>query len=87
MKVKQEYGLSEEFQSCHTGVVDGYFLEGHIPAEDIKRLLKEKPKHIIGLSVPGMPLGSPGMEQGDHKESYSVYYFTKDGEIGVWARH
>ncbi|WP_233709544.1 DUF411 domain-containing protein [Helicobacter pametensis] len=85
--MKAKYNLPRDFQSCHTGVVEGYFLEGHIPAEDIKRLLQEKPKNVIGLSVPGMPLGSPGMEQGNRKDSYRVYYFTRDGEVGVWARH
>lgn len=67
--------------------MDGYFLEGHIPAQDIQRLLQEKPDGVIGLSVPGMPIGSPGMEQGSYRESYRVFYFTKDGDVGIWARY
>lgn len=86
-EMKEKYKIPRDFQSCHTAVIEGYFLEGHIPAEDIERLLKEKPKGVVGLSVPGMPIGSPGMEQGDYKESYSVYYFKDDGSIGIWARH
>lgn len=87
MKVRSQYQLPKDFQGCHTAVIDGYFFEGHIPAEDIKRFLQEKPKGMIGLSVPGMPMGSPGMEQGKAHEAYRVYYFKDDGNIGIWANH
>lgn len=79
--------VPQELRSCHTGVYEGYFFEGHIPAEDIARFLKEKPKDVIGLAVPDMPQGSPGMEQGMGKEPYNVYYVKKDGSYGIWARH
>lgn len=93
IKTKQWWGFKDkmnvpkELRSCHTGVVDGYFLEGHIPASDVQRLLREKPKDVIGLAVPNMPQGSPGMEQGREKESYNVYYVKKDGSYGIWMRY
>ncbi|HJX09417.1 MAG TPA: DUF411 domain-containing protein, partial [Candidatus Binatia bacterium] len=72
--------------SCHTATVDGYVIEGHVPAADIKRLLKERPK-VLGLTVPDMPVGSPGMEQGSHKERYDVLTFDHAGNTSVYARH
>lgn len=69
--------VKEKFGSCHTGVINGYAIEGHVPVADIQRLVKEKPK-AIGLAVPGMPMGSPGME-GPYKDSYSVLLLTEDG--------
>ena len=72
--------------SCHTATVEGYVIEGHVPASDVKRLLKERPP-IRGLAVPGMPIGSPGMEQGSHKERYDVLTFDKQGNTSVYARH
>ncbi|WP_083986046.1 DUF411 domain-containing protein [Helicobacter enhydrae] len=87
LQLKEKHKISQELQSCHTAEVEGYFLEGHIPAEDIKRLLEEKPQGVVGLSVPGMVIGSPGMEQGWRKESYKVYFIKKDGSTGVWAQH
>ena len=59
--VKSRYGVPQRLYSCHTGVIDGYVIEGHVPADLIKRMLKERPP-IVGLAVPGMPVGSPGME-------------------------
>lgn len=71
--------------SCHTGKIGKYFLEGHIPVEDVKRLLKLK-LDVKGLAVPGMPMGSPGME-GAFKDNYKVYSIGNDGTIEVFAEH
>jgi hypothetical protein len=84
--VSQAAGLKDEDTSCHTAKVGGYTVEGHVPAADIKRMLKEKPA-IAGLSAPGMPLGSPGMEQGNTKQPYDVIAFKKDGTSTVYAKH
>ncbi|MEQ8857568.1 MAG: DUF411 domain-containing protein [Pseudomonadales bacterium] len=65
--------------SCHTAEVDGYAIEGHVPASDIRRLLQERPEGVRGLSVPGMPVGSPGMEVGDRKDPFDVVAFGEDG--------
>lgn len=83
--VKENFGVKSDLQSCHTGVVQGYVIEGHVPAADIARLLKERPK-IAGLAVPGMPVGSPGMEGGT-PEKYSVIAFDKRGGTKIFARH
>ena len=79
-------GVTNDLASCHTAKVGGYVVEGHVPAADIQRLLKEKPA-IAGIAVPGMPMGSPGMEQGGMKEPYDVIAFTKDGKKTVFAKH
>lgn len=84
-KVKSEVGVKPPYQSCHTALIDGYFIEGHVPAKDIKRLLKEKP-NAAGLTVPGMPMGSPGME-GHRKDPYSVLILQKDGSQGVYSQY
>jgi hypothetical protein len=83
-ELKEKYGVPERLYSCHTGIVNGYVIEGHVPADVIKRLLKEKPA-VVGLAVPGMPVGSPGME-GPNPESYEILTFAKDGRISVYAR-
>ncbi len=83
--VKRQMGITRDIQSCHTGEIDGYFIEGHVPASDIKRLLKEKPK-AAGLTVPGMPMGSPGME-GHRKDAYSVLLISEDGKQQVFSKH
>ncbi len=83
--VSKAAGLKEEDTSCHTAKVGNYTVEGHVPAADIKRMLKEKPA-IAGIAAPGMPQGSPGMEQGS-KEPYDVIAFTKDGKSTVYAKH
>ena len=83
--LKARYGVPEDLQSCHTGVIDNYVIEGHVPAWDVSRLLTKHPE-AIGLSVPGMPVGSPGMEQGSHKEPYDVVLFTAT-ERRVFARY
>jgi hypothetical protein len=77
-EVKSRYQVPPDLQSCHTAVVDGYVIEGHVPATDIQRLLKERPK-AIGLVVPGMPVGSPGMDGPNH-QSYSVLLFDAAGK-------
>ncbi len=82
---KIRLGLTPKLASCHTAVVDGYVVEGHVPAQDIKRLLEERPA-IRGLAVPGMPVGSPGME-GPRKERYDVLSVEKDGSTSVYATH
>jgi hypothetical protein len=75
---RRKYGVPENLLSCHTAVVNGYAIEGHVPADDVKRLLKTRPK-AKGLAVPGMPIGSPGMEQGPRRQAYSVLLFNADG--------
>ena len=85
-KISKTAGLKDEDSSCHTSKVGDYIVEGHVPAADIKRLLKEKPA-IAGLAAPGMPMGSPGMEQGGAKEAYDVLAFKKDGTSTVFAKH
>ena len=83
--VSKAAGLKDDDVSCHTAKVGNYIVEGHVPADDIKRMLKEKPA-IAGIAAPGMPQGSPGMEQGS-KEAYDVVAFTKDGKTTVYAKH
>jgi hypothetical protein len=85
-KLRQQAGVPSRLAGCHSGKVEGYLIEGHVPASDIKRLLAEKPD-AIGLTVPGMPIGSPGMEQGDIVEPYDVLLIKKDGSTEVFARH
>ena len=82
--IKQRYKVPEALGSCHTALVGGYVVEGHVPADLITRLLKEKPK-VLGLAVPGMPIGSPGMEGGT-KEAYDVLTFDAAGKTTVFAR-
>ncbi len=84
-QVKLEHGIRRELTSCHTALVDGYVIEGHVPAEDIQRLLQERPD-VVGLAVPGMPMGSPGME-GPTSEPYNVLTFDRDGNTTVFAKH
>lgn len=84
---KIKYGLTPALASCHTAVIEGYTIEGHVPAQDIKRLLKEKPSDIIGLSVPKMPVGTPGMEHPTRKDPYKVIGFDKDGKTSVFSEY
>ena len=84
---RKKYGIPQELGSCHTGTVQGYAIEGHVPAREIKRLLKERPK-AIGLAVPGMPTGSPGMEvEGRPADKYEVMLVTADGKHSVYQRY
>ena len=84
--VSKAAGLKDADSSCHTAKIGDYTVEGHVPAADIKRMLKEKPA-IAGLAAPGMPMGSPGMEQGSTKDAYDVIAFKKDGTSTVYAKH
>ena len=79
-------GVPADLQTCHTAKVNGYIVEGHVPAADIERMLKEKPA-IAGIGVGGMPMGSPGMEQGGMKQPFNTMAFTKDGRQTVFAKH
>ena len=83
--VKQASKASSTW-SCHTSTINGYAIEGHVPAADVKRLLATKPK-AAGLAVPGMVMGSPGMEHGDHKEPYQVLLFDKAGKTKIFASY
>jgi hypothetical protein len=82
---RREAGVPDNLQSCHTAIVEGYAIEGHVPAADIHRLLKTRPK-AKGLAVPGMPLGSPGMEA-NRRDPYSVLLFQTDGRVSVFAKY
>ena len=83
--IKAKHGVPARLQSCHTSLVGGYVIEGHVPAADIRRLLKERPK-IVGLAAPGMPAGSPGMDV-PNSPGYDVLAFDKDGNTKVFASH
>ena len=83
--IKNKFGVQAKFQSCHTAKIGKYFIEGHVPAKDIKRLLKEKPD-IKGLSVPGMPMGSPGME-GHRKDKYNVVAIDKNNKHSIYSSY
>jgi hypothetical protein len=83
--IKRTLGIPDRLGACHTAIVNGYLIEGHVPAADIARLLKEKPK-VTGLAVPGMPMGSPGME-GPRTEHYQVLSFDQAGKTKIFARY
>lgn len=83
-KYKVRHGVPASLGSCHTAVIDGYVIEGHVPAADIKRLLAKRPD-VAGLAVPGMPTGSPGMS--GPPQRYNVVAFERDGDMEVFARH
>lgn len=84
--VKNSVNLPKQMTSCHTAIIDGYVIEGHVPASDIRRLLTEK-ADIAGLSVPQMPVGTPGMEMGERKDNFIVFQFNKDGKYSVYNRY
>lgn len=87
VSVKQQYQVPVELQSCHTAIVDGYVIEGHVPVEDVERLLTERPE-ITGLAVPGMPVGSPGMEvQGVEAQPYDVLAFDASGVVEIFSSY
>ena len=86
-EIKKSRGVPDQVQSCHTAVVNGYVVEGHVPAADVHRMLKEKPA-IAGIAVGGMPIGSPGMEvPGTKAQPYNVMSFDKSGATRVFAKH
>lgn len=85
--IKAENGVPIEMQSCHTAVVDGYVIEGHVPADDVVRLLNERPA-VGGLAVPGMPIGSPGMEiEGQPAQPFDVVTFDQTGQVAVFSSY
>ena len=83
-EIKAKYRVPESLFSCHTAVVENYVIEGHVPADLIYRVLKERPA-VLGLAVPGMPIGAPGME-GRNPEPYNVFTFDRNGQSKVYAR-
>ncbi|WP_442937768.1 DUF411 domain-containing protein [Nostoc sp.] len=84
--VKQKYNVPDNLSSCHTAIVNGYVIEGHVPADDIKRLLQEQP-NVAGLSVPQMPVGTPGMEMGNRKDPFSVLSFDRKNSVAVFNKY
>lgn len=82
--VKGMFSVPDQLASCHTAVIDGHVVEGHVPADTLARYLSNPPDDTKGLAVPGMPIGSPGMEQGGTTEPYSIVTFNTDGPIGVF---
>jgi len=85
--VRRARGLPDALASCHTGVIGGYAVEGHVPAADVLRLLAERPE-AVGLAVPGMPIGSPGMEAPDgRKQPFDTLLVLRSGQTRVWGRH
>ncbi len=84
--VKQKYNVPDNLTSCHTAIVNGYVIEGHVPADDIKRLLQEKP-NVAGLSVPQMPVGTPGMEIGNQKDPFTVFSFDRKHTVVVFNQY
>jgi hypothetical protein len=85
-EVKQTYRVGANLQSCHTTLVDGMVIEGHVPEADVVRLLKERPVGVLGLAVPGMPPSAPGMDQKPF-QPFSVLTFDQGGRTTIWARH
>jgi hypothetical protein len=81
--LKDKYNVTQELASCHTALVNGYVVEGHVPAKDIRTLLKNKPD-VVGITVPGMPSGTPGMEMGGRKDTYQVISFDKKNQHQVF---
>ncbi|ANY20535.1 hypothetical protein A6F68_02027 [Tsuneonella dongtanensis] len=84
--VKAQYGVPADLASCHTTIIDGYVIEGHVPAREIERLLRERPAGITGLAVAGMPVGSPGMEMDGRVQPYEVIAFGAKGRT-IYARY
>ena len=84
--IAKRLGVPDTMRSCHTAVIDGYFVEGHVPAADIRKLLRERPK-ARGITVPGMPIGSPGMEQGDRRDAHETLLVLADGSSRIFAKH
>ena len=86
--VKRARGVPEDLQSCHTSLIHGYAIEGHVPPADIVRLVKSRSRIVRGLAVPGMPAGSPGMDVGhNHNQPYKVFAFAANGKRSVFASH
>ena len=87
--IKVKAGLPMDLASCHTAIINGYFIEGHVPAKDVKKLIKENPENIIGLTVPGMPAGInvPGMEVNNDKAIFDVLAIDINGKSSVWTHY
>ncbi len=85
--LKDSLGVPAQLRSCHTAVAGRYVIEGHVPAADVKKFLSSAPAGVIGLAVPDMPVGSPGMEMGARRDKYDVMSFTAQGAVRVFARH
>jgi hypothetical protein len=83
---KQQYGIPDALASCHTATVEGYVVEGHVPAADIRRLVAERPA-VLGIAAPGMPVGSPGMEMEDRQDAFSVVTFDQNGQTAVFNHY
>lgn len=83
-QIKQKLGVPNSMASCHTAVINDYVIEGHVPADDIKQLLIDKPAHIKGLSVPQMPVGTPGMEMGPRKDHFIVFSFDQNAQYQLF---
>jgi len=84
--LKKRVGITSELASCHTAFVDNYVVEGHVPSGDVLLLLSQKPD-ALGLTVPGMPAGSPGMEMGDHRDPFDTLLILRDGSSEVFKSH
>lgn len=84
--LKQSYGVPDDLSSCHTAIIDGYVIEGHVPVEDIKRLIADHPD-VVGIAVPGMPIGTPGMESGEERESFTVFSFDEQGHTDTFNQY
>ena len=84
--IRKQFGLADKFSSCHTARLNGYVIEGHVPAQELNRLLAEKPV-ALGLAVPGMPMGSPGMEVGSTRDAYSVLLVLSDGSSRIYQSY
>jgi hypothetical protein len=85
--LKDSLGVPTALRSCHTAVAGRYVIEGHVPAADLERLLATAPKGVLGLAVPDMPAGSPGMEMGGRADRFDVVAFRADGTTSIFARH
>lgn len=86
--IKQQFGMPKQLRSCHTAVIDGYMVEGHVPEADIARLLKERPADISGLAAPGMPQHSPGMAApGQPYKEFNVVAFSKEGRLSLYKQY
>ena len=82
--IKNELRVPMEVRGCHTAMIDGIIVEGHVPVDLVQKIIKDRPENIIGISVPGMPIGSPGME-GAYKEKYEIMIFDSEGNIFSYA--
>lgn len=86
MRHKLDKGIPQDMTACHTGEIEGYMIEGHVPASDLRKLLAQRPD-AVGLAVPGMPYGSPGMGPETEREAYDVFLIRKDGSTEVFTRY